>query len=269
MPTQFTNIRGLPYPQGVDPVSVPAHIQALAVALDKAAFFDSGLRSARPITAMRRGDHYYATDEGIEYVYTGSAWAVIGSAVGAPPIGAALLWGTDADPPFTTGQGQWIVEDGRQLSRTTYSTIAGLYGATGANPGKYDTLHGVAAPTAGNFRVRDTRGKFLMGAENYGTAQGGVDRLPNTGATTGIRNGDLVGTERETLTVPQIPPHSHQEIMGLNPGTGAIYPALPFSGGVATTLAPYGGNDTGLTGGGLPHNNVPPALASATIVRIA
>jgi microcystin-dependent protein len=266
MPTQFTNIRGLPYPQGVDPVSVPAHIQALAVALDKVAVFDSGLRSARPITAMRRGDRFYATDEGIEYVYTGSAWATIGSAVGAPPIGAWMGWGTDADPPFVSGQGLWVLEDGRQLSETTYTALATLYGATGGGAGKYDTLHGAAAPSAGNFRIRDTRGVFLMGAENYGSAQAGVDRLPNTGATTGIRIGDVVGTERVTLDITQIPAHDH-DLIGAVDNIGSTAPNPSPLGTYRNLLGPVA--KTGQRGGGLPHTNIPPALASATIVRIA
>jgi microcystin-dependent protein len=56
-----------------------------------------------------------------------------------------------------------------------------------------------------------------------------------------------------TLTVAQIPPHSHSLHCG--PGGGHWYGDCPHN------RSWHPGGPTGETGGGQPHNNMPPFLA--------
>lgn len=78
---QSTPHWGLPYPSGSDVPDVPAHLEALAVALDDVAKYAQGPVSARPVSSIaspgKRGRLYFATDEGVLYLDTGTAWQAV------------------------------------------------------------------------------------------------------------------------------------------------------------------------------------------------
>lgn len=78
MPTQLTPRWANPYPQNGDVPSIPAHIQALAVALDDVAKDDQGVLASRPTstagTPGKRGRYYFATDTIQLFRDNGTGW---------------------------------------------------------------------------------------------------------------------------------------------------------------------------------------------------
>lgn len=74
--------------------------------------------------------------------------------------------------------------------------------------------------------------------------------------------GDTGGAKEVTLTVDQIPPHSHtyRGNTSTQPGRGPV-------SGAGHPL--FGNMDTSQTGGGQPHENRPPYYALAYIMRVA
>ncbi len=102
----------------------------------------------------------------------------------------------------------------------------------------------VTTPISGTVTVPDMPGRTVLGT---GTAATGTN-FPHL--STG-------GTETETLTVPQIPSHKHDS----NDGGPFV-----VVGGSGTQVGTGGVNshtepNTAFTGGGQPHNNLPPYLA--------
>lgn len=79
----------------------------------------------------------------------------------ATPSGSIKLWATDTGAP--TG---YLLCDGNQYSKTTY---ANLYTAIGDFFNQHPTL---GAPSPGNFRVPDFRGRFPLGKSASGTGSG-------------------------------------------------------------------------------------------------
>jgi microcystin-dependent protein len=78
----------------------------------------------------------------------------------------------------------WLICDGRSLSRTTYSDLYSIIGTTyGSNSGT-------------TFNLPDCRGRVLGGS---GSGSG----------LTARSTGTLLGTETHTMTVNQMPTHSH------------------------------------------------------------
>ncbi|MDQ0992023.1 hypothetical protein [Streptomyces sp. V3I7] len=76
MTTQFTTISGLPYPQPTDPADLPAHLKALADAVDGRAvlrFADATARDAK-VTAPVAGMIAWVGTPGRMMYHTGTAW---------------------------------------------------------------------------------------------------------------------------------------------------------------------------------------------------
>lgn len=100
----------------------------------------------------------------------------------------------------------------------------------------YDAIDPIYRIDASNFRVPDLRERFPIG-------QGG-----------GLDLDDFGGSVDHTLTISEIPIHSHSESLALpalaDLGTGAPVPSATASAGL-----------TGSQGGGLAHNNMPPYRA--------
>lgn len=102
-------------------------------------------------------------------------------------------------------------------------------------PDLYDALYGAFIVDDTTFRVPDTRGRALIGE--------GSGRL----------TGDSGGSVTHTLTLAEMPPHEHTYQSAspviINGGIEApANAAIPLSAPTATT------------GGGQPHNNMPPYL---------
>jgi len=98
--------------------------------------------------------------------------------------------------------------------------------------------------TAGQFFVPDMRGRAPVGA----------------GAGFGLSNraiGQQIGAETHTLSVTELPAHTHGGIPG---------PSANFSGG-ANTAHTGTSASTASTGGGLAHNNMQPSLVMNYIIK--
>ena len=121
----------------------------------------------------------------------------------------------------TTAPSGYVLADGSALSRTTYKNLFTICGvAYGSGDGST------------TFNVPDLRGRVPVG-KNAAT-------FSTLGATG--------GTETETLSIAQIPPHTHSG----NVGSGSV------GGGYAAGSAQTYNPTTGSTGGGGSHNNIQP-----------
>ena len=140
------------------------------------------------------------------------------------PVGSITLWSGSTTPT------NWLLCDGREVSRETYSE---LFAAIG-------TIWG-AGDGSTSFNLPDFTDKFTLGA-------GGDVDLAETG-----------GEKEVTLTVEQIPPHTHsyqKNISSQNLATGNY------------SVHNWNSNSTtGSTGGGQPHNNMPPYVGSYYIIK--
>lgn len=76
--------------------------------------------------------------------------------------------------------------------------------------------------------------------------------------------GNPYGTKEETLTIDQIPSHTHGSENGFDSGSGSGTPV--FTAGASKTPRQLGINNTG---GGLAHNNMQKTLAGVVLQRIA
>lgn len=141
------------------------------------------------------------------------------------PIGAIA--------PFagvTTPQ-NWLLCDGREVSREVYSELFAIIGTTwGAGDGST------------SFNIPDFTDKFALGA-------GGDVDLAETG-----------GEKEVTLTVEQIPSHIHELYCS---GTGGNSSSLQR----VTNNGTWDAAKTKATGGGQPHNNMPPYVGSYYIIK--
>lgn len=130
----------------------------------------------------------------------------------------------------------WLLCDGTAVSRTTYSSLFSIIGTT----------YGVGDNST-TFNLPDLRGRVPIGS----------------GQGSGLTNRTLGGTggsETHTLTVDEIPAHTHtyERNIGTASPTG--------SGGVTCRdLLDY--PETSSTGGGQPHNNMQPYLVVNYIIK--
>lgn len=95
----------------------------------------------------------------------------------------------------------------------------------------------------------EIKGRFLVGEGS--NEQTGDALLNLTAGATG-------GETNHTLTVNEMPSHSHAQYVSANTGNQAW--RVDYSKDAASNIYPQGCN-TGPAGGGLSHNNLPPYLA--------
>jgi microcystin-dependent protein len=143
----------------------------------------------------------------------------------------------------------WAVCDGQLLSiaqnTALFSLLGTTYGGNGIN----------------TFALPDLRGRMPIGP-----GQG-----PGLNSYTAGESG---GSETETLTLAQIPAHSHTPIGSASPAnTGSVsgtYWATPrlllYSN--VTPSVPMSGMAIGSTGGGQPHDNQKPYLTITYIIAL-
>lgn len=137
----------------------------------------------------------------------------------------------------------WLLSSGQAISRTTYALLFLAIGTTyGAGDG------------ATTFNLPDTRGVAIFGIDPTSIS-------PTNGKI--INNVPLLGSgggsETVTLDITQIPSHTHT----YNKPT---YNAYSASSGGANLVTLDIGAQTGSSGGGLAHNNMPPYLLMPKII---
>jgi microcystin-dependent protein len=187
------------------------------------------------------------TDQDLWGGYLNENFEALDDLVGADigiPVGAGMdYWGTTAPSGF-------IFPFGQAINRSTFSLLFAVMGtAYGAGDGST------------TFNLPDKRDRASFAKGNMGGTP--ANRITNkSGGWNGNTLGASGGAEDHTLTVPQIPPHTHT-VFGQNFGFDGSAPnqrvALnPTSGNANRT------SDT--TGGGEAHNNLPPGIVCNYII---
>ena len=139
----------------------------------------------------------------------------------------------------------WLACNGSAVSRTTY---VDLFDAIGTQFG--------AGDGATTFNLPDFRGRSPLGLDNLGGAA--ANRVTNANADV---VGGAGGAETHTLTVAEIPSHSHS-ISYNNNNAGSTH-GIDFSANSDNSHSTTTGNQ----GGGGSHNNMHPWLAIPIYIR--
>jgi microcystin-dependent protein len=167
------------------------------------------------------------------------------------PVLADTIVPSGAVMPYagTSTPGGWQLCYGQAISRTTYAALFAVIGTTyGAGDGST------------TFNVPDLRGRVVAGQDDMGGAS--ANRL--TGQSGGV-NGDTLGAtggaETHTLTIAQIPAHTHD--------VTAYAATAGSTGGIQRTSVGVSPQqfEAASVGGGAAHNNVPPTIILNYIIK--
>ena len=141
----------------------------------------------------------------------------------------------------------YLLCDGAAISRTTYSALFGLVGTT------YGSGDG-----SSTFNIPDLRGRVIAGQDDMG----GVSANRLTGLSGGV-DGDVLGgtggAETHTLSIAQMPAHTHSLQNGVGTKTNS------FDSG--THVASDASGNTGSQGNSDAHNNVQPTIILNYIIK--
>lgn len=159
-------------------------------------------------------------------------------------ISVAVPIGTIIDYAGATEPTGWLFCYGQAISRTTYSSLFSVISTT------YGTGNGTTT-----FNVPDIRGRVVAGQDDMGGVS--ADRLTNqSGGVNGDTLGATGGAETHTLTIAQMPAHTHS--------VSASGTASYQSG--SSTASDNTSDVTGSTGGDGAHNNVQPTIILNKII---
>ena len=171
------------------------------------------------------------------YYYDGTNFNSYGSGGGGEtlPIGIILPFSDDTIPEG------YMLCDGRAISRTTYSSLFSIIGTT------YGEGDGSTT-----FNIPNLKGKVLVGQDTNDTD---FDTLGETG-----------GEKTHTLTVDEMPSHSHN--------MGAVRQWVGSSGNAywlqdSNQRYAKESQQTSDVGGGQPHNNLPPYQVGNYIIKVS
>jgi len=148
------------------------------------------------------------------------------------PVGSISLFAG------TTAPNGWLICDGSAVSRTTYANLFSVIGTT------YGTGDGSTT-----FNIPNLKGKVPVGLDSSDTS---FDTIGETG-----------GEKTHTLTIDEMPSHSHS--VGLA-GRGSTS-ASGFNWAYGNQYGTYGGTEFVIpNGGGQAHNNIQPYIVMNYII---
>lgn len=137
----------------------------------------------------------------------------------------------------TSAPDGWLLCDGSDVAQATYPRLYALLGTT----------YGTASDATNDFKLPDLRGRVAVGADGSAGRMASNDAAGNSG-----------GEETHTLTVAEMPAHTHTMHGGSSGYWGQRW--MSNSGFGNHT------DDTGSTGGGGAHNNMPPYQVVANYI---
>jgi microcystin-dependent protein len=184
-------------------------------------------------------------------------------------VSLANRLGEIADWPFTTipaskkalfcnGQTIGKVGSGATYESTEYEDLFNLLVAEGS---KYGNTGSEVWASGNTVKLPDRRGYVAAGKDNMGGTTS-VDRLTGlSGGVDGDSLGATGGSQSHTLTVNEMPSHSHDQTYFGNSGG-----AQPIYGGGNGINQFTSSLDTGTTGGGIAHNNIQPTVITNFII---
>lgn len=159
-----------------------------------------------------------------------------------PYVGEIRMFGGNFAPDG------WALCNGQTLSIADYSELYSLIGTTYGGDG------------VTNFALPDLRSRIPIHKGNF---EGNVYQI-----------GQKVGAEMVTLNVQQIPAHTHALQAGVNGEYNApaghvwaSWPGRQYTD-ASTGLQPLSGGALSVSGGGQPHNNMPPFLVVNFIIAL-
>lgn len=147
-------------------------------------------------------------------------------------IGTIVPFGSNTVPE------NWLLCDGSAVSRTQYQDLFNIIGTTFGQGDGFTT-----------FNLPDLRDRVPVGKDSNDTDFGS---LGNTG-----------GEKEHTLTVEEMPSHSHMQFVGANSGSWGVRSDYNSDG----NCMPYDQGNTGTTGGGEAHNILQPYIVTNYIIK--
>jgi microcystin-dependent protein len=157
------------------------------------------------------------------------------------PTGAILMFAGSVAPAG------WLLCDGTEYSKTLYPELSAVLSVGNTFP--YGQTNGSGGAGTTHFKVPDFRRRVPVGSGGTGTAA-----LANSVGATG-------GSETHTLTVGEMPSHTHG-VAATTGGSGILYVQPPFAGNVNSITY-----DSTSSGNNESHNNLQPSLVVNYIIK--
>jgi microcystin-dependent protein len=177
---------------------------------------------------------------GSQVLYSGGNEKLAIAAEMQRAVGEMVIWPTDTPPIY------WLLCYGQAIDRTTYAALFNVIGTTYGNGNGSTT-----------FNIPDMRGRFALGQDDMGGSS--ANRVT---ATQADNLGQSSGAETHTLSTGELPSHSHPMDVNYPSAFGSTNPNLPYLN--SNTI--YATKQTGASGGGSTHNNMPPYVTLNFII---